>query len=136
VTISRCRPLCELADIPQIAVDKLTDPPERSEVMRLVCDNSKAARVGGVATDARLRDGLAQTLQFVEAHPHLFRPTATRSDPMQEIDAVILAGARAQLRPYTVSIPTLVPLGDELSSDLAAAARIDPTSQGDIALSI
>jgi NAD dependent epimerase/dehydratase len=59
---------------PKIAVDASRIRPERSEVMQLVCDNSKAARVAGWRPAHTLRDGLVQTLAFVEAHPHLFRP--------------------------------------------------------------
>jgi NAD dependent epimerase/dehydratase len=66
---------CEIAGRhPTIALDASRVRPERSEVMRLVCDNSKAARVAAWQPKYSLREGLVQTLQFVEEHPELFRP--------------------------------------------------------------
>ncbi len=48
--------------------------PERSEVMRLVSDNRKAARILGWSPQTDLDSGLRQTIEFVVAHQHLYRP--------------------------------------------------------------
>src|SRR5262249_17745552 len=57
---------------PTIAVDESRIRPELSEVMRLVCDNRKAATIAGWQPKYSLRDGLLETLPFVETHAHLF----------------------------------------------------------------
>jgi NAD dependent epimerase/dehydratase len=71
--VDRC---CAIAGHhPKIALDDARIRPEGSEVMRLVCDNSKAANVLGWLPQWTLEDGLARVLQFIEAHPQIFQPT-------------------------------------------------------------
>jgi NAD dependent epimerase/dehydratase len=60
---------------PEIVVDEQRLRPESSEVMRLVCDNSRAATVVGWQPTRTLDEGLASTLQFVEEHPHALHST-------------------------------------------------------------
>lgn len=48
--------------------------PERSEVMRLLCNNEKAARLLGWRPQCSLDEGLRHTWKFVEAHAEIFRP--------------------------------------------------------------
>ena len=57
-----------------IELDPARLRPERSEVMRLVSDNSKAARLLGWQPQVSLQSGLAQTVDWIDAHPQLFRP--------------------------------------------------------------
>ncbi|MBN1698107.1 MAG: SDR family NAD(P)-dependent oxidoreductase [Spirochaetales bacterium] len=47
--------------------------PEKSEVMQLLCDNGKAAELTGWRPATRLEDGLAETIEFVRAHPELYK---------------------------------------------------------------
>lgn len=47
--------------------------PEKSEVLRLICDNSKAFERMGWLPKYTLEDGLAETIQFVEEHIHLYK---------------------------------------------------------------
>lgn len=53
---------------PPIATDPLRTRPARSEVTRLLCDPSRAARIAGWQPTIPLREGLAETLRFVERH--------------------------------------------------------------------
>ena len=48
--------------------------PAKSEVSRLLSDSSKAQRLAGWRPTVALRDGLARTARWIEAHPELFRP--------------------------------------------------------------
>jgi NAD dependent epimerase/dehydratase len=48
--------------------------PAESEVLKLVSDNSKAARLLGWKPTTTPEDGLKQTIEFVEANIHLYRP--------------------------------------------------------------
>jgi NAD dependent epimerase/dehydratase len=57
---------------PAIEVDEGRIRPERSEVMRLVCDNAKAAAVAGWRPAHSLDQGLEQTLRFIETHRESF----------------------------------------------------------------
>jgi UDP-glucose 4-epimerase len=60
---------CELAGHrPPIETDPVRMRPEQGEVMRLLCDNARAARIAGWQPRWSLRDGLAATLAFVERH--------------------------------------------------------------------
>lgn len=47
--------------------------PEKSEVLRLICDNSKAFERMGWQPKYTLEDGLAETIQFVREHIHLYK---------------------------------------------------------------
>lgn len=58
---------------PPIVVDDARVRPESSEVYELVCDNRKAARLLGWYPTVKLEDGLTRTIDFVRAHPHLFK---------------------------------------------------------------
>jgi len=63
-----------------IGVDKpiVTDAervrPEKSEVMKLVSDNRKAARLLGWHPTVDLDVGLGRTIDFVRSHPDVYRP--------------------------------------------------------------
>jgi dTDP-glucose 4,6-dehydratase len=48
--------------------------PGKSEVTRLLSDSSKAERLAGWRADTRLDEGLRRTVEWVRAHPELFRP--------------------------------------------------------------
>jgi NAD dependent epimerase/dehydratase len=48
--------------------------PEKSEVLKLVSDNSLAARLMGWKPTVDLDDGLTQTIEFVREHINLYRP--------------------------------------------------------------
>jgi NAD dependent epimerase/dehydratase len=48
--------------------------PEKSEVMKLVCDNSKARALLGWEPQVPLDEGLARTVAFMREHPGLCRP--------------------------------------------------------------
>jgi NAD dependent epimerase/dehydratase len=48
--------------------------PETSEVFELVCDHRKAAALMGWSPMVSLRDGLRETIDFVERHLDLFKP--------------------------------------------------------------
>lgn len=56
-----------------IAVDDARVRPESSEVYELVCDNRKAARLLSWSPTVKLEEGLRRTIDFVRAHPHLFK---------------------------------------------------------------
>jgi len=47
--------------------------PDKSEVMKLICANAKARELTGWEPTVSLKDGLDRTIQFVRAHPELFR---------------------------------------------------------------
>jgi len=59
---------------PAIHADETRVRPERSEVMRLLCDNTKAADTLGWRPKVPFEEGLKHTLEFVAQHPELFRP--------------------------------------------------------------
>ena len=48
--------------------------PDRSEVMKLICDNSKAKSLMGWEPSVSLDEGLAATIEFVREHLDLYRP--------------------------------------------------------------
>lgn len=58
----------------RIVHDAQRDRPARSEVMKLVSDNSKAKRMMGWEPRVSLDEGLAQTIAFVDQHRDLYRP--------------------------------------------------------------
>jgi NAD dependent epimerase/dehydratase len=55
-----------------IVHDASRDRPEKSEVMKLVSDNRKAARLMQWSPATALDDGLRQAIDFVAAHPELY----------------------------------------------------------------
>ncbi|OQA91776.1 MAG: GDP-6-deoxy-D-mannose reductase [Chloroflexi bacterium ADurb.Bin222] len=52
----------------RVVVDEERLRPEKSEVVRLLADNSKARRVLGWAPQVELREGLTRTIAWVRAH--------------------------------------------------------------------
>lgn len=48
--------------------------PEKSEVMKLVSDNSKAASLMGWRPSVALDDGLLKSIEFIDRNRHLYRP--------------------------------------------------------------
>ncbi len=66
---------CKIAGYyPKIELDSARVRPEKSEVMRLLCDNSKAARIAGWQPQYPLHEGLAETLKFIQEYPGDFQP--------------------------------------------------------------
>lgn len=58
---------CDLVGYrPPVENDPIRTRPERGEVMRLLCDATRAANVAGWQPHHTLREGLAETLRFVE----------------------------------------------------------------------
>ena len=57
-----------------VVVDEERLRPEKSEVVRLLADNSKARRVLGWAPQVELREGLTRTIAWVRAHMDFYRP--------------------------------------------------------------
>ena len=58
----------------RVVVDEERLRPEKSEVLRLLADNSKARRVLGWEPKVGLREGLTQTIAWVRAHMDFYRP--------------------------------------------------------------
>jgi len=58
----------------RVVVDEERLRPEKSEVFRLLADNSKARRVLGWAPQVELREGLTRTIAWVRAHMDFYRP--------------------------------------------------------------
>jgi NAD dependent epimerase/dehydratase len=56
-----------------VVVEEERVRPPRSEVMRLVCDRSKAERLIGWKPVVSLEEGLGATAEFVSDHLHLYR---------------------------------------------------------------
>lgn len=48
--------------------------PDRSEVMKLICDNSKAKALMGWEPSVTLDQGLERTMEFVRGNPDMYRP--------------------------------------------------------------
>jgi len=97
------------------SVDIISDEnrvrPERSEVERLWCDNSKMLAMTGWRPQVSLREGLTRTIEWLRRPENLarYKPNSTMSKR-----AVILAGGSGtRLRPYTVVLPKpLMPIGE------------------------
>lgn len=51
-----------------VETDESRVRPERSEVMRLLCDRGKAERLLGWTPEVGIAEGLSQTVAFIEAH--------------------------------------------------------------------
>lgn len=58
----------------RVVVDEERLRPEKSEVFRLLADNSKARRVLGWAPQVELHEGLTRTIAWVRAHMDFYRP--------------------------------------------------------------
>jgi UDP-glucose 4-epimerase len=56
----------------RVCTDASRVRPSTSEVMRLVADISKAARLLGYKPRVLFQEGLARTAEFIEAHPELY----------------------------------------------------------------
>ena len=66
--------IIELIDKPvRIVVDKERLRPEKSEVMRLLSDNSKAREILGWQPQVGIREGLQKTIEWVREHLDLYR---------------------------------------------------------------
>jgi nucleoside-diphosphate-sugar epimerase len=63
-------------DKPILLHDAVRERPARSEVQRLVSDNSKARRLLSWAPQTEIDAGLLRTIEFVDRHRHLYRPEA------------------------------------------------------------
>lgn len=48
--------------------------PDNSEVMRLICDNSKAKKLINWAPSCTLENGLSETIKWIEKHQDLYKP--------------------------------------------------------------
>ena len=57
----------------EIISDEARVRPESSEVMQLICANDKARRLTGWQSRTGLREGLAQTIAYIEAHLDLYK---------------------------------------------------------------
>jgi NAD dependent epimerase/dehydratase len=57
-----------------IVHDAARERPAKSEVFKLVSDNSKAKRLMGWEPQVPLDEGLLRTIEFVRDNPHLFNP--------------------------------------------------------------
>lgn len=58
----------------EIVQDEKRFRPENSEVMQLICANSKAKRLIGWEPQYSLRQGLAEAIEFVQCHPECSNP--------------------------------------------------------------
>jgi len=58
----------------EIVIDPKRLRPEKSEVMRLLCDNSKAKSTLGWEPQVSLEEGLSLTYTWMKAHLDLYRP--------------------------------------------------------------
>lgn len=58
-----------------IVADQARMRPDKSEVLKLVSDNSLAAKTMGWTPKVDLDEGLRQSIDFIRDHIHLYRPT-------------------------------------------------------------
>lgn len=57
----------------RVETDRRRLRPEKSEVLRLLCDNRKAGRLLGWKPRYSLEEGLAQTIDYVRRHPERYK---------------------------------------------------------------
>jgi nucleoside-diphosphate-sugar epimerase len=57
----------------EITADSIRVRPERSEVLRLVCNSGKAMELAGWTPKHSLEEGLWRTIEWISAHPDLYR---------------------------------------------------------------
>lgn len=57
----------------EIIADDQRIRPEKSEVRELICNAEKARRLTGWQPEVTLRDGLTETIRFIEQHLHLYK---------------------------------------------------------------
>ncbi len=58
---------------PKIVVDKARLRPEKSEVLKLVCDNSKAKKLLGWQPQVFLDEGLRLTIEWIKSNPEFYK---------------------------------------------------------------
>jgi len=58
----------------EVTFDATRLRPDRSEVERLLADNSRARQLLGWAPEVSLEDGLTRTIQWISEHASLYRP--------------------------------------------------------------
>jgi nucleoside-diphosphate-sugar epimerase len=58
----------------RLVVDERRVRPEKSEVLRLVCDNSKMKQLTGWQPRYSLEEGLSETVAWIAAHLDLYKP--------------------------------------------------------------
>lgn len=64
---------CEVANRHvDVVLDAPRVRPEKSEVMQLVCDSTKAATLANWAPTFTLKEGLSETFRFIQSHPFLY----------------------------------------------------------------
>lgn len=57
-----------------VSLDKDRVRPEKSEVLKLLCDNRKAKELCGWSPSVPLDKGLGESIDFIRANQHLYRP--------------------------------------------------------------
>lgn len=65
--------LLEIPDL-KISVDEKRIRPEKSEVMELICDNSKAKKLLGWEPKYSLEEGLKETISWIKEHQRHYKP--------------------------------------------------------------
>lgn len=68
--------ITSLIEIPglKVFVDEKRIRPEKSEVMELICDNSKAKKLLGWEPKYSLEEGLRETINWIKEHKKLYKP--------------------------------------------------------------
>ncbi len=67
--------IVELTDtIAQVVeIDNQRIRPDKSEVMQLICDNTKIKEIAGWEPRYTLEEGLKETIEFIQENPHFFK---------------------------------------------------------------
>ena len=67
-----------LMDCPNTSIhtDEGRIRPEKSEVMQLICDNSKAKKMIGWSPECSLDQGLKETIRWIKLHQNMYKPDA------------------------------------------------------------